>query len=301
MLYMPVDLFGSYIQGREYAIDRNWNDMNQSNNVEQGWLNNDAKQLNNWFTEDTYGNNLSNSNAGARINQNKAIGSDLNTQLALTGQPGAVSAAQSLSDYQTALANASRQNIPTIAGNQATYQLGQSADNAARGNALLEYSPQIRPQQVQNELTTAQNNQQVLQASADLLPLQTEVGQQNLQAQQRALQAYQNGTLFPQQTVAGTTLPVNPTNPVQGGTGLLLGGNPPTAVNPLQQPVAVDPVAIYSVAGRLTPGQSTVVNGVPVSRDEVGLFILNNGTKQYVQPPQATPRQQSALFSFGGK
>lgn len=272
MLYMPVDLFSSYIEGRENAIDRNWNDLNQANRVEQGWLSNDAQGIKNQFSLDTYGDNISNSNATARVNQNKAVGSDLNTQIAVAGQPGSLMAAQSLSEYQGALANASRNNLPAIASNQAALQLGQSADDAARGNALLTYSQLVRPQQIQNELATAQNNQQALQVAADLMPLQTEVGVDNLRAQQRGLQAYQDGTLFPQQTMPGTSLPLNP-----GG---------PTAVPGSAQPTVAD---IWNVAGRLAPGQSVMVNGVLVSRDNTGLSYLNNGVRQYLPQPPASP------------
>jgi len=44
MFAMPVDLFGSYTKGREYAIDRNFNDLTQGANIEKQWLNNDLLQ-----------------------------------------------------------------------------------------------------------------------------------------------------------------------------------------------------------------------------------------------------------------
>lgn len=297
MIYLPTDLFTPFIQGREYGIDRNWNDLNQSNKVQEGWLNNDAQQLKNWFTQDTYGDNISNSNAGARINQNKATGSDLNTQIALAGQPGAVAQAGSASDYQQALANASRPNIPTIAGNQAQYQLGQSVDNAARGNALVQYAQPLRTAQVQNDLTTTQNNATVLGNQNELFPVQQQTAILNNQAQQHALTNYidqsQNGSLFPQQQGGVVAAPVTTV------------ASPATSVvNPMQATQApIDPQSVFNVAARLTPGQEGQINvngqAVTAGRDQQGVYYVANGQKQYIaQPAQTT---QSQLFSFGSK
>ena len=301
MLYMPIDLFSPYIQGREGAIDRNWNDMNQSNTVEQGWLNNDAQQLKNWFAEDTFGDRISDSNARMRTNQNAATGSDLNTQIAMTGQPGAVSAARSLSDYQRAMEAAAFPNIQAIAGNQARFLLGQSADNAARGDALLQYSQQVRDQQLRNQRLMGQSNQGAIQAAIDQQPMQSEVAVQNLLAQQRALEAFQPGAgnLLPQPAAVPSGVPSNPLMPApvqQVGQPMQQAGGG----NIMPAPQAVDSVAIYSAANRLPVGQAMEVNGVVVYRDDTGLFILNEGNKQYIQRPQATPRPQSTFFSFGG-
>lgn len=278
---MPVDLFSAYIDGREKAIDRNWNDLNQSNTVEQGWLHNDAQQLKNWMATDTYGDDVSNSNAGAEIKRNSAIGSDLNTQLAQTGQPGALAATQSLSDYQAAVAAASKPNIQTLAYNQAAYQVGQSADDAARGRALSQGSTQLRSQQLRNENAVAQNNAAGLQSARDLLPLQTQVTNAGLEAQRRALAAYPG--------------------PPQGDTP---GQGQPQGAPPLFPPMVPMPLSAadaYNAASILGPGQSTVVNGVTVARDEIGLYTMANGVKSYIQAPQPPVRPPNTPFNFGKK
>jgi hypothetical protein len=96
---LPVDLFGAYTKGREYAIDRNWNDLNQGAKLEGQWLANDANQLRNWFGQDNYQNQLAVSGAGAR----SALRGD---QIQDASQPGAVYTAGMNSDQQTDQAQA---------------------------------------------------------------------------------------------------------------------------------------------------------------------------------------------------
>lgn len=55
MIYLPIDLFTPYIKGKEYAIDKNFEDATRSNEVQKGWLENDAKWLQNSADIDTYG------------------------------------------------------------------------------------------------------------------------------------------------------------------------------------------------------------------------------------------------------
>lgn len=134
MFFMPVDLFTPFIQGREYAIDRNWNDLNQANKVEQGWLNNDAQRWRNMFTEDTYQDKL-------QQYQNQTAASNMERQIAEAGHPGNVALAGYVSDYSEALANAARGHIPQLVTGQTTAWLGNAAQQKAQGEAQLQYAP----------------------------------------------------------------------------------------------------------------------------------------------------------------
>lgn len=223
MFYLPVDLFSPFIKGREYAIDRNWNDLNQSNQVERGWLDNDRRQLDNWFAQDTYDDKLATSNANARINQNAATGSDYDIQVAGAMQPGRMAQTQSQSEYAQALASAMQPNLPAIAANQTVANLGQSATNAAQGRAALNYADQIYGSRAQTGLATdafnrqqMANQQQLFQQAQPLQKLNNEVRTQQLQylldnpellAPPRATQPAGNGALF--QGPAGSTTQTN--------------------------------------------------------------------------------------------
>ncbi|EFN7975583.1 hypothetical protein ED769_14745 [Escherichia coli] len=134
MFFMPVDLFTPFIQGREYAIDRNWNDLNQANKVEQGWLNNDAQRWRNMFTEDTYQDKL-------QQYQNQTAASNMERQIAEAGHPGNVALAKYTSDYGEALANGARGYIPQLVTGQTTAWLGNAAQQKAQGEAQLQYAP----------------------------------------------------------------------------------------------------------------------------------------------------------------
>jgi len=136
MFFMPVDLFTPFIQGREYAIDRNWNDLNQANKVEQGWLNNDAQRWRNMFTEDTYQDKL-------QQYQNQTAASNMERQIAEAGNPGNVALAGYMSDYGEALANAARVYIPQLVTGQTTAWLGNAAQQKAQGEAQLQYAPDL--------------------------------------------------------------------------------------------------------------------------------------------------------------
>ena len=133
---MPVDLFTPFIQGREYAIDRNWNGLNQANKVEQGWLNNDAQRWRNMFTEDTYQDKL-------QQYQNQTAASNMERQIAEAGHPGNVALAKYTSDYGEALANGARGYIPQLVTGQTTAWLGNAARQKAQGEAQLQYAPDL--------------------------------------------------------------------------------------------------------------------------------------------------------------
>ncbi len=133
MFFMPVDLFTPFIQGREYAIDRNWNDLNQANKVEQGWLDNDARRWRNMFTEDTYQDKL-------QQYQNQTAASNMERQIAEAGHPGNVALAGYTSDYSEALANTARGYIPNLVRGQTTGWLGNAAQQEAQGEAQLQHA-----------------------------------------------------------------------------------------------------------------------------------------------------------------
>lgn len=133
MFFMPVDLFTPFIEGREKAIDRNWNDLNQANQVERGWLDNDAKQLSNWFKQDSYLDQL-------QQVRNKTDVSNMNRDLMAAAFPGDKAQAEFSSDYAIQLANAGRTHIPELVGSQITGWRGNAAEIAAKGDARQKYS-----------------------------------------------------------------------------------------------------------------------------------------------------------------
>ena len=64
MLMLPVDLFSAYTKGREYGIDRNWNDLNKSATLQSQWLTNDHKTLQNTLAGATLQNQVDMSDLG---------------------------------------------------------------------------------------------------------------------------------------------------------------------------------------------------------------------------------------------
>lgn len=136
MFFMPVDLFTPFIQGREYAIERNWNDLNQANKVEQGWLDNDARRWRNMFTEDTYQDKL-------QQYQNQTAASNMARQVAEAGHRGNVALAGYASDYSEALANTARGIIPDLVRGRTTGWLGNAAQQEAQGRAQIKYAPDL--------------------------------------------------------------------------------------------------------------------------------------------------------------
>ncbi|HAX5209119.1 TPA: hypothetical protein JZG45_003971 [Escherichia coli] len=166
MFFMPVDLFTPFIQGREYAIDRNWNDLNQANKVEQGWLDNDARRWRNMFTEDTYQDKL-------QQYQNQTAASNMERQIAEAGYRGNVALAGYASDYGEALANAARGYIPQLVTGRTTAWLGNAAQQKAQGEAQLQYAPDYFK-------ALADFNAGKLQNDRDLLDLEKAVRQWTL-------------------------------------------------------------------------------------------------------------------------
>lgn len=73
MIYIP-DLFSAYAKGQEEAIDRNWNDLTQYENVEQARTANDMARIGLQAGMDDYGNNRAISNA---LGSQAMIGEDL--------------------------------------------------------------------------------------------------------------------------------------------------------------------------------------------------------------------------------
>jgi len=150
MLMLPMDLFGAYTKGREYAIDRNWNDLNQSANVEGKWLSNDAQQVKNWVGQATYGNQVQNSNI---VTESAAMG--LGVQQA--NYSGLVNSGRNTSD----LAAIDRQNFlnnqPAIAGARNEFLLGNVGTMGATGKqaqARATNDVNLLPQYTTTDFTT---------------------------------------------------------------------------------------------------------------------------------------------------
>ncbi|EOO9070259.1 hypothetical protein GJM53_RS19805 [Escherichia coli] len=158
MFFMPVDLFTPFIEGREKAIDRNWNDLNQANQVERGWLDNDAKQLSNWFKQDSYLDRL-------QQIRNQTDVSNMNRDLMAAGQGGNLAQAGMYSDIYTDFASKLGPNIDTVTRNMLDSVLGNAEERGAYGRALSKYAGAMHNINAKNALTAAQNK-------GDLLPLE---------------------------------------------------------------------------------------------------------------------------------
>ncbi|ELI1070232.1 hypothetical protein RQS20_003524 [Escherichia coli] len=173
MFFMPVDLFAPFIEGREKAIDRNWNDLNQANQVERGWLDNDAKQLSNWYTQDSYLDKL-------QQLKNKTIASNIDRDLLVAAFPGDKAQAEFSSAYATQQANAGYPHIPELVNSWVTGLRGNAAEIAAKGEARQNYADdlmrnlaRLNVQKAKNALTAGQNRGNLLpyeyDAARDLL------------------------------------------------------------------------------------------------------------------------------------
>ncbi len=233
MFFMPVDLFTPFIQGREYAIDRNWNDLNQANKVEQGWLNNDAQRWRNMFTEDTYQDKL-------QQYQNQTAASNMERQIAEAGHSGNVALAGYVSDYSEALANGARGYIPQLVTGQTKAWLGNAAQQKAQGEAQLKYAPDLFGD-------LAGYNVDKLRNDRSLLDLEHA-------AKQAALAAQINNALTP---AGGTT----------SGTGLTL-----TVPDKFKQPSkqSTSKSSVKQTAAVVTPVQPKTQPTAAVSFDAYG-------------------------------
>jgi hypothetical protein len=150
MFFMPVDLFSSFIDGREKAIDRNWNDLNQANKVEQGWLNNDAQRWRNMFTEDTYQDKL-------QQYQNKTAASNMERQIAETGHAGDLMQASLFSKIQTDFADKLAPHIGTITTSMMDSALGNAADKGGYGRAQQKHADMVHELNAINKVNTLRN------------------------------------------------------------------------------------------------------------------------------------------------
>lgn len=173
MFFMPVDLFTPFIEGREKAIDRNWNDLNQANKVEQGWLDNDARRWRNMFTEDTYQDKL-------QQYQNQTDVSNMNRDLMAVGQKGNLAQAGLYSDIYTDFASKLGPNIDTVTRNMLDSVLGNAEERGAYGRAQSKYAGAMHNINARNALTAAQNKGYLLplerDASRNLLTNQLQNG-----------------------------------------------------------------------------------------------------------------------------
>lgn len=120
MFAIPVDLFGAYTKGREYAIDRNFNDLTQGAKVEQQWLNNDLLQAKRDYNLATMQNAIDASNY---VTNQAAMGDEL----------GRTAFVGSMYDTQSAVDEAKRRrqfDVDNAAGLQ-------KATDAERGGSML--------------------------------------------------------------------------------------------------------------------------------------------------------------------
>lgn len=235
-MYIP-DLFGSYEKGREYAIDKNWQDLIRYEQVEQMRNNNDAQQLALLKNRAQFGGSMN-------MFQNQVDNSARANEVAEYAQPGMVSRADLGSMYaqdqrgvylnnrDTArnvmdalfAAQLGRQGVATQAlmgqndyyntGGRA-YNMGQmqgnigfqgtNANNVAANNAVNAMQQQIDQSNMNYRNNVAGGNLAYaqLQNAQALLPAQQQLAQSNIGNQQWAADQYIAGkTLLQQQANA---------------------------------------------------------------------------------------------------
>lgn len=304
MFFIPVDLFTPWVNAREKAIDANWNDLIRGSNVEGNWLRNEAQQYKNWLTGDTYQDQLAMSNARTAMAQNAAETSGLNLNVARLGQPGAEAQAQFSSDWLSQLTAANRPNIPSIAQNAATVTAANSAADIARANATRQYAPAIYGAQGQYAATRAQANLQQLpqQLAAEQALLNAQASQnaylQNVYgANANPLQQPQvpmQGQFMPQmQTPSGVT--TNMFAPTTVAPGALSTTQVPGVQAGIPNAVPVDIQAVQGVLNRLNVGAQVEIplpggGRVTGGRDDMGVYIIQNGLMQYLDGNVYQPR-----------
>lgn len=290
MFIIPVDLFSSYINGRERGINANWNDLNQYNNVQGGQLRNDAQQLQNWFSEDTYNPRVSQVNSAADIAADTATKSGLDTQVRVVQQPGAVANANLLSDYQVHRQAGLEPLIPSVVQGDVEQTLGQADLNTARGIQTQTFAPRQAELEMLNNIRTLGNNYQQQLDIANTAPTRS----RNAQLEQDLTNALLNYNL---------RNPGQYLNPYGGNTGASV--IPQTQNN--------DALTFMNAANQVPLGQELPVsiNGqtYTAGRDINGLYMkLSDGTKRYLNTLQNNTRisptgagnNSQPLFSFGG-
>lgn len=172
MLFFPVDVFTPYIQGREYAIDRNWNDLNQYNTVTQGRLKSERDALGNLFAQTTFGDQVSKVNSGARLSQNQAAASDMQLGLDTASYGGRLSLAGAQGATQEAQAAAILNNLPQYAGAIDSRTQSDLGLFNARTSAQNQYGAPVVRANAQNNYDNARLTGQQIAAQSQLLPAQ---------------------------------------------------------------------------------------------------------------------------------
>lgn len=143
MFAIPVDLFGAYTKGREYAIDRNFNDLTQGAKVEQQWLTNDLRQAKRDYNLATMQNAIDASNY---VTNQAAMGDELGR----TGFVGQMYQAQNAVDdaaleRQFYVDNPQLRKDATnakLSGNLWN-QIGTGSQQGAVGQVMLDQIPQF--------------------------------------------------------------------------------------------------------------------------------------------------------------
>lgn len=125
-MYIP-DLFGAFMKGKEYAIDRNWNDLKQYEAVEAARNANDLSALDILGQRAQFGGKMS-------VFQNNVDNSARANEVAEAAQPGLLANASTGSmiqmDQRSAFMN-NRDDYQTMLNNTAQANIGKGIDAAA--------------------------------------------------------------------------------------------------------------------------------------------------------------------------
>lgn len=276
MIYMPVDLFGSYLQGKRQAINDNWSDLKNYGAVENQYLNNDNQQLRNWFAQDTYGDNLSLSNSRARQGENSATQSDYQTQIAGAAQPGALARAGTQSQLDVDYADQLSPRLPGIAANTARVTANNADIRAATSDFNAAHAGEVARSNYEtgvsnNNYTQTANNYNTTHY-AEQRDRDNQIREQQAKAQQDALQArlQQN-----EATARANWAALHPGVPYPGDQAAPAAAQPltPQQTNPTpaSQPAAAPAQdQVTQQLNAIPNGQTAVINGTTYYRDMSG-------------------------------
>lgn len=133
-MYVP-DLFGAFMKGREYAIDRNWNDLKQYEAIEAARNANDLSSLDILGQRAQFGGKMS-------VFQNNVDNSARANEVAEAAQPGLLANAGTGSmiqmDQRSAFMN-NRDDYQTMLNNTAQANIGKGIDAAAVQQGANDY------------------------------------------------------------------------------------------------------------------------------------------------------------------
>lgn len=156
-MYIP-DIFGAYVRGREYAIDRNWNDLKQYEAVEAARNMNDQTALDILRQRAQFGGDMSvfqnNVDASARANQTQEAA---HPGMIAKATSGSMAAQDALAAYALNRPQYQQAVYDTFRGNVGQQQVAADALNSYVSN-MAPHAGQLGVWKSENDVNTARAN-----------------------------------------------------------------------------------------------------------------------------------------------